>query len=219
MAIAKLPRQILPNLYRFAPNRDTLGGTAYLLITEEGNVLIDCPAWHEDNELWLEKQGPVRWLCLTHRDGHGPKVKAIQRSLGCQVVVQEQEAYLLPGVKIDPFREQLAITPSLTALWTPGYSPGSSCYYWGEEGGILFTGRHLLPDGEGNLRTIKQAKTFHWLRQQASLAKIYRYLNENNLPLRAVCPGGNIGYLRGEDWCLNPRKALESMLSYSEAKL
>ncbi|QHV00870.1 MBL fold metallo-hydrolase [Synechocystis sp. CACIAM 05] len=219
MAIAKLPHQILPNLYRFAPNRDTLGGTAYLLITGEGNVLIDCPAWHEDNEAWLGEQGPVRWLCLTHRDGHGPKVKTIQEKLGCQVVVQEQEAYLLPGVRICRFREQLAIAPFLTAIWTPGYSPGASCHYWGENGGILFTGRHLLPDGEGNLRAIKQAKTFHWPRQQASVEKIHRYLDEKNLPLRAVCPGGNVGYLRGEDWCLNPREALESMLREFQAKV
>ncbi|WP_228015234.1 MBL fold metallo-hydrolase [Synechocystis salina] len=171
MAIAKLPHRILPNLYRFAPNRDTLGGTAYLLTTGEGNVLIDCPAWHGEIEEWLKQRGQVRWLCLTHRDGHGPKVKTIQEKLGCQVVVQEQEAYLLPGVKICRFREQLAIAPSFTAIWTPGYSPGASCYYWGENDGILFTGRHLLPNGEGHLRAIRQTKTFHWPRQQASVEK------------------------------------------------
>lgn len=209
MAIAKLPRQILPNLYRFAPNRETLGGTAYLLITPEGNVLIDCPVWNEEIQEWLGNRGPVRWLCLTHRDGHSPKLKAIQESLGCQVIVQEQEAYLVPPLPTCRFRDQLNISPSLTAVWTTGHSPGSACYYWAENGGVLFTGRHLLPDGEGHMTRLRQPKTFHWPRQQASVRKIYDYLQE--LPLRAVCPGGNIGYLRGKDWLEYPRNTLREL--------
>jgi len=187
MAIAKLPRQICPNLYRFAPNRDTLGGTAYLIIEEGGNILIDCPAWDDTIHQWLTSLGPVRWLCLTHRDGHSPKLSALQQALHCQVIVQEQEAYLLPQVAVCQFKDQLAISETLTALWTPGYSPGSACYYWSSNGGILFTGRHLLPNQEGILSPLRQPKTFHWPRQQASVKKLWDYVADK--PLQAACPG------------------------------
>lgn len=198
MAIAKLPRQICPNLYRFAPNRDTLGGTAYLLIEPTGNILIDCPPWDEGIQQWLMNLGPVRWLCLTHREGRSAKIAAIQQSLNCDIIVQEQEAYLLPGLKVSAFREQWAIGETLTALWTPGHTPGSTCYYWASNGGVLFTGRHLLPNPDGQLAPIRQPKTFHWPRQQASVQKIWDYVADK--PLVGICPGGNVGYLRGQDW-------------------
>jgi hypothetical protein len=56
---------------------------------------------------------------------------------------------------------------------------------------------------------LRQPKTFHWPRQQASVRKIYDYLE--GLPLRAVCPGGNIGYLRGKDWLEDPRNTLREL--------
>lgn len=42
----KPPRPILSRIFAFAPNRDSLGGTAYFIAQETGNILIDCPAWH-----------------------------------------------------------------------------------------------------------------------------------------------------------------------------
>jgi glyoxylase-like metal-dependent hydrolase (beta-lactamase superfamily II) len=198
MAIAKPPRQIRPNLYRFAPNRETLGGTAYLLVTQDGNILIDCPPWDDTVQQWLNALGPVRWLCLTHRDAHSPSLSALQQALDCLVVVQEQEAYLLPHLKVRSFQAQGSIGHSLKALWTPGYSPGSACYYWSDNGGVLFTGRHLLPNPEGVLGPLRYPKTFHWPRQEASVQKVWDYFADK--PLRAVCPGGNVGYLRNKDW-------------------
>lgn len=206
MAIAKLPRQIAPNLYRFAPNRETLGGTAYLLVEPAGNILIDCPTWDDTIQQWLADFSPVRWLCLTQRDAHSPKLSALQQALNCQVIVQEQEAYLLPHLKVCQFKNQLPLSETLTALWTPGYSPGAACYYWSDNGGILFTGRHLLPDVDGGLTPLRHPKTFHWPRQEASVKKIWNYVADK--PLHAVCPGGNVGYLRGKDWFELPQSTL-----------
>ncbi|MFM1843083.1 MAG: hypothetical protein RLZZ490_1825 [Cyanobacteriota bacterium] len=205
MAIAKLPRQICPNLYRFAPNRETLGGTAYLLIEESGNILIDCPGWDEGIQQWILSLGPVRWLCLTHRDAHSAQVSTLQHVLNCPIIVQEQEAYLLPHLNLRRFREQLPVSETLTALWTPGYSPGSACYYWSDHGGVLFTGRHLLPNTQGQLSSLRQPKTFHWQRQQTSVQKVWDYVGDK--PLQAVCPGGNVGYLRGKPWLPLPQSA------------
>jgi glyoxylase-like metal-dependent hydrolase (beta-lactamase superfamily II) len=140
----KLPRPVFDTVYAFSPNRDTLGGTAYLLVEETGNILVDCPSWEGANAEFLQTQG-VRWLVITHRGGMG-KVREIQAALGCEVVVQEQEAYLLPGLAVTSFEQEFRFSESCYAFWTCGHSPGSACVYSTRQGGILFTGRHLLPD-------------------------------------------------------------------------
>lgn len=182
-------------IYAFPPNRETLGGTAYLIVENAGNILIDCPAWHSDCEAFLRDRGGVKWLFITHRGGRG-EVKAIQTAMNCEVVVQEQEAYLLPGLALTPFAEEFVFSAQTRAFWTPGHSPGSACVYHQNYGGVLFSGRHLLPDRASKPQPLRISKTFHWPRQ---LQQIQRILTEfTPETLHWICPGANTGFLRGE---------------------
>lgn len=181
-------------VYAFPPNRDTLGGTAYLIL-ENSNILIDCPAWDENTQSFLQAQGGVEWLFLTHRDSIG-KAQEIQKALGCAIVMQEQEAYLLPHATVTPFQHRCDCTPQTRALWTPGHTPGSACVYHSGLGGILFTGRHLLPTPQGSLAPLKTAKTFHWPRQLQSVQKLVDEFAPETLAW--ICPGANLGFLRGK---------------------
>lgn len=202
----KLPRVVLPTdrptddathsptVFAFPPNRDTLGATAYLIV-EEVNILVDCPAWEEANQRFLQAQGGVDWLFLTHRGGMG-KVRQIQQALGCRVLVQEQEAYLLPEVDVTAFHRDFTLTPHSRVIWTPGHSPGSACLYYDGLGGVLFSGRHLLPDPQGQLRPLKTAKTFHWRRQLQSVQSLQAAFSAETL--QVICPGANTGFLRGK---------------------
>jgi glyoxylase-like metal-dependent hydrolase (beta-lactamase superfamily II) len=195
-AAPKLPRPVCDTVYAFPPNRDTLGGTAYLILEETGNILVDCPVWDEVNADFLRQRG-VRWLFLTHRGGMG-KVKEIQKALGCEVVVQEQEAYLLPGLAVTRFEQEFRFSGRCVAFWTSGHSPGAACLYADYEGGILFTGRHLLPDRQGDPVPLRISKTFHWRRQIESVRGIGERFSAETL--RYICPGANTGFLRGERW-------------------
>ncbi|WP_088893029.1 MBL fold metallo-hydrolase [Leptolyngbya ohadii] len=191
----KPPRPIFDTLYAFPPNRDIAGGTAYLILEEGGNVLVDCPAWDEPTRSFLQEQGGVKQLFLTHRGAIG-QVKAIQQETGCEVVIQEQEAYLLPQMAVTTFQQEIRLSPHSLAIWTPGHSPGSACLYHDRHGGILFTGRHLLPNQQGNPVPLRIAKTFHWHRQLKSLGALRdRFTPET---LQFLCPGANTGFLRGE---------------------
>ncbi len=67
------------NIFAFPPNRDTLGGTSYFIVRNEGNILIDCPALDQTNQDFLEAHGGVRWFFLTHRGAIG-KTAEIQQS-------------------------------------------------------------------------------------------------------------------------------------------
>ena len=192
---SKQPRQVLENTFAFAPNRDTLGATAYFIVENESNILVDCPAWNEINQTFLDSRGGVRLLFLTHR-GAIAKAREIQQSTGCDILIQEQEAYLLPQLRVTVFERELALSDRIKVLWTPGHSPGSSCLYDGASGGVLFSGRHLLPSRAGAPVPQRTAKTFHWPRQINSVQSIIDRFSPSTL--QYICPAANTGYLRGK---------------------
>lgn len=200
LAHPKPPRLVFETVFAFSPNRETLGGTSYLIVEKDANgqaanLLVDAPAWEESTQAFLAAQGGVRWLFLTHRGATG-KAREIQQALGCELVIQEQEAYLLPETPVTVFSKEFIFENGCRALWTPGHSPGSACLYYPAYEGVLFTGRHLLPDRQGHPVPLRFSKTFHWPRQ---LQQVERLRTEfSAATLSYLCPGANTGALRGE---------------------
>jgi glyoxylase-like metal-dependent hydrolase (beta-lactamase superfamily II) len=192
----KLPRSILPGIFAFPPNRDTLGGTAYFIVTSWGNIIIDAPAWHDLHRQFVAERGGAKWTIVTHRGAIG-KTNTIAKELGCEVIVQEREAYLLPELKVTTFGDRLDLNDSIQLIWTPGHSPGSACVYYNDAGGVLFTGRHLLPNHLGAAVPLRTSKTFHWQRQLQSAERLWEIFPDR-LPLAHICPGSNTGLLRGK---------------------
>ena len=206
---AKAPRPLLPGIFAFAPNRDTLGGTSYLIVDKNRNILLDCPAWNEANQEFIQSQGGVDSLVISHRGGIGKNVLQMQQILSCSVIIQEQEAYLLPEVEVSSFGDRLVLQDNLELIWTPGHSPGSSCLYWQQHGGTLFTGRHLLPKSQTEIAPLRTAKTFHWWRQLDSIAKLRDRFSPQTL--KYILPGANTGYLRGNSYIDNAYEKLSGL--------
>lgn len=191
----KQPRAVFDNIFAFSPNRETLGATAYLIVENNANILIDCPPWDESTAEFLKQQGGVDWLFLTHRGGIS-KVKEIQQATGAQVVIQEREAYLLPELTVQTFEKDCTLSAHCKGIWTPGHSPGSSCLYYGGHGGVLFVGRHLLPNAQGEPMPLRTSKTFHWTRQIQSVKALQERFTSKSL--HYLCPGASTGFLRGK---------------------
>jgi glyoxylase-like metal-dependent hydrolase (beta-lactamase superfamily II) len=165
-----------------------------------GDLLVDCPGFTEANLAMLRQRtelvGPGR-IVLTSREGHG-RCRRLQEALGWSVLVQEQEAYLLPGVQeCSTFGEQLALAPGVDLLWTPGPTPGS-CVLLVRAGALdgLFCGRLLLPTGPGALAPLRTARTFHWPRQLRSLERLRSWLPAGSPDW--IASGGGLGALRGD---------------------
>lgn len=205
---SKPPRLILEGLYAFPPNRNTLGGTSYFIVENTGNILIDCPAWEEINQQFLTQHG-VKWLFLTHRGGISKELHLMQSVLGCEVIIQEQEAYLLPEVPLTSFEREIHLNSLDYGFWTPGHSPGSSCFYWHQHGGVLFSGRHLLPNQHGQPLPLRTAKTFHWFRQLQNVAALRDRFTPQTLTY--LCPGANTGFLRGQGFIDNAYEHLSNL--------
>lgn len=199
------PEQIAQELWLFPPNRDTQGGSAWLLQTPACTVLVDLPALTESHRQWLQQQvpappsgdGPEAWIVLSGRHGHG-RCRAWQEALGWPVLVQEQEAYLLPSVRLHTFAEEHQLAAGLSLLWTPGPSPGACVLHSrsGPSGDGLFCGRLLLPSGPGQLSPLRRRSTFHWPRQLQSLERLCRWLPSGSPEW--IASGGALGALRGE---------------------
>ena len=206
--VAKLPQAIFDNVFAFSPNRDTLGGTSYLILEKGGNILVDCPAVDKGNEDFLRSHGGVRWLFVTHRGAIG-KAAQMQSIFECEVIIQEQEAYLLPSVNLTTFSQELIINSQARLIWTPGHSPGSSCLYYKDFGGVLFSGRHLLPNHQGKAVPLRNSKTFHWPRQVKSIRTLQTSFTSSTL--QYILPGANTGYLRGKRIIDNAYEQLASL--------
>jgi hypothetical protein len=205
----KSPRSIFPHVFAFPPNRETLGGTSYLLIHQQGNILIDAPAWHELNYRFCQQQGGVKYLFFTHRDGISKQVKQLKRELNCELIIQEQEAYLLPNLDLTTFASEYSLNDTCTLLWTAGYSPGSACLYDSRNQGTLFSGRHLLPTNEQPITPLRGKKTFHWWRQLNNVRKLCDRFSADNL--NYICPASNTGYLRGKGYVNHAYQQLQKL--------
>ncbi|MEL6813932.1 MAG: MBL fold metallo-hydrolase [Cyanobacteria bacterium J06598_3] len=196
----------LESIFAFPPNRETLGGTAYLIKEQDAsqqtaNILVDCPALNDTNEAFIRANGGISTLFITHRGGMAQVPDFCKAFAPRQVLIQEQEAYLLPTVTTETFHRDYQISPTSRLFWTPGHSPGSACLYHTPQaseaqGGILFTGRHLLPTRQGTPEPLRLSKTFHWPRQLRYAQQLLSDFTPDTLSY--ICPGASTGFLRGE---------------------
>lgn len=178
-----------------------MGGTAYFIVEKDStgspaNLLIDAPADEPALLQFIADRGGVRHWAITHRGASGA-AKSLQAAWQCDVLVQEQEAYLLPDLpQLVTYQDHYALGNYGEILWTPGYSPGSACVYLAQHGGVLFTGRHLLPNRDGQLQPLRFSKTFHWPRQLRQVERLQTRFTADTLSY--ACPAANTGFLRGQ---------------------
>ena len=191
------PLQIRPDLWVFPSNRDCRGGSSWWLDVGPEPVLIDCPPLSEATFAALRdlSQGRCARILLTSREGHG-RLRRLQERMPWPVLVQEQEAYLLPGVQqLETFSEETVTRSGLRLLWTPGPTPGHAVVHAPEPVNVLFCGRLLVPCDKDQLAPLQHRRTFHWPRQQRSLHRLRRWLPPEAAP--ELASGAGLGALRG----------------------
>ena len=109
---------------------------------------------------------------MTNRDAHHD-ASILNRKLGWPLIVQEQEAYLLPHVEnLVTFSEELILSSGARILWTPGPTPGSCVLHLPPPWNVLFCGRLLIPRKSNSLVAVRTKKTFHWRLYRESLQKL-----------------------------------------------
>ena len=178
------PQNLRKGLWVFPSNISSHGGTSWCLEFGDELVLIDCPAIIEQNIDFLRTLGTGKQsrIILTSREGHG-NIRELQSLLGWSVLVQEQEAYLLPDLPgLETFETEAETVSGLRLLWTPGPTPGSCVVYAPPPRNVLFCGRLLIPLNSNNLGIFRHRRTFHWARQQKSLENLLSWLPSDSFP-------------------------------------
>ena len=192
------PNQLNEWLWVFSPNKNSFSTTSWWLDCGTEPVLIDCPALTSSNLSTLKKlsEGKTPKIILTNRKAHS-SVSELKEALGCKVLIQEQEAYLLPQLNgLETFQDEINTVSGLKLLWTPGPTPGSCIVFAPEPWNVLFCGRLLIPVKFGELASIRHETTFHWAMQQKSLTKLRDWLPREANP--QLASGANLSLLMPE---------------------
>ncbi len=172
--------------------------SAWFVSLDNAPVLIDCPKINEEviNDLQELSGGASPKVFLSNRDSHH-EASILHRQLGWPLIVQEQEAYLLPNVDaLETFSDELVLSSGARILWTPGPTPGSCVLHLPSPWNVLFCGRLLIPLSNDQISPIRTRSTFHWTMQQESLIKLCNWLPRDQFPLLAS--GKNLHLLGNE---------------------
>ena len=200
------PQKLKEGLWVFPPDNPFNSSRSWWLGCDPEPVLIDCPLVNQSNIETLKKLslGRTCRIVLTNRESHG-MVSELQEVLGWPVLVQEQEAYLLPEIdQLETFSQEHITSSGLRLLWTPGPSPGSCVVYAPRPWNVVFCGRLLIPLKKNHFGALRTRKTFHWTRYQKSLGKLGKWLPSDASPELASgaglqsFSGGTLGHW--EDW-------------------
>ena len=127
------------------------GNNAYLVVCPKTNesILIDTPA-EPDELIKLAKTTDVKAILITHNHmdhllGFDDVTAAIQAPVG--IGTHDADALSRPAdILLNNGDVVSAGSVSLTAVFTPGHTPGSTCYH---TDGHLFSGDTLFPGGPG----------------------------------------------------------------------
>jgi glyoxylase-like metal-dependent hydrolase (beta-lactamase superfamily II) len=98
----------------------------------------------------------------------GTPIERFARRTHIDVVLEDEETVRLPGL-------------DLTVVWTPGHSPGHSCFYEPNRQ-LLFSGDHILPRITPQIAVFEQGDGDPLAKFLASLERLERYSVDEVLP-------------------------------------
>ncbi len=182
-AAARFPEHIAANVYYCGYTSErSFGGSSYLILRPEGNVLVDSPRAAGPLLRKIGKMGGVRRMLLTHRDDVADHAK-FHEHFGCERTIHRLE--ISPSmhdieVQLD-IDEPVALDDEFTAIPVPGHTRGSVCFLYQEE--FLFTGDHLWWSPNVNaLHASRSVCWYDWKEQTRSMERLVDFRFEWVLP-------------------------------------
>ena len=164
------PHEVAPGVFLLGYNaRDSFGANAYFVRRPAGNLMVDAPRFVPALAEWMERQGGLAHVLLTHRDDVADYNKYAAR-FDAKVHVHEAEVDAAPDAT-HVFRDDHEPAPGVRAFVVPGHTRGSAMYE--VDGRFLFTGDSLFWSRDlRDLSAFPSATWYSWSEQTRSLARL-----------------------------------------------
>lgn len=162
-ALEALPDPLDDTVYHCGfHSESSFGAASYLVVRDEGNILVDSPRFTKPLVRRIEALGGVSTMFLTHRDDVADHRK-FREHFGCERVLHERD---VGGGAREVERkisgdEPVALDEETIVIPTPGHTRGSSCLLVRDR--YLFTGDHLAwSAARGHVYAFRGACWYDW---------------------------------------------------------
>lgn len=174
-AKSSFPRKIEENIYHCGfHSRSSFGAFSYLIVREEGNVLVDSPRFIPSLAERIREMGGIRYHFLTHRDDIADHEK-YHGEFGTKRIIHEGDLSSLPEAEIRVSGENpFYLEKDLVVIPVPGHTRGHSVLLY--KNNFLFTGDHLAYDPKRErLVAFRNACWYSWEKQIRSMEILENY--------------------------------------------
>lgn len=177
------PIQITENIYHCGyHSENSYGAASYLIVREEGNILIDSPRFTPPLVKRLEEMGKISYMYLTHRDDVADHQK-FHEHFGCDRILHIDE--INSGTRDVEIQlsgsEPVHLSPELLIIPVPGHTKGHTVLLYNNK--FLFTGDHLAWSDELNhLMAFHEVCWYSWPELLKSMRNLANYSFEWVLP-------------------------------------
>ncbi len=179
---SSFPRKIHENVYHCGFHaRSSFGAFSYLVVREEGNVLVDSPRYLPSLVEKIKNLGGIRYHFLTHRDDIADHEKYHEEFQTERIIHEGDLSALNKAEIVISGNEPYTLAEDLTIIPGPGHTRGHSVLLYKNR--FLFTGDHLAYDPKRNrLVAFRNACWYSWEKQIESMRKLENYDFEWVLP-------------------------------------
>jgi glyoxylase-like metal-dependent hydrolase (beta-lactamase superfamily II)/ferredoxin len=151
----------------------SFGANSFFVRHPDGNWLVDSPRYIKQLVEFIEKNGGLAYIFLSHEDDVADAGKYAQH-FGAKRIIHREDLDAVPDAEwIIDGTEAIQLAPGFTAIPVPGHTPGSAALLYKDR--FLFTGDHLWWEPDG--RILESPRQLVWNRSALlqSIAKLADY--------------------------------------------
>ena len=163
-------------------SESSFGASSYLVVRDEGNILVDSPRYATPLVKRIEKLGGISLMFLTHRDDVADHEKWSKHFGAERILHRNDVSRSTSGVeRILEGKDSIILNDDLIAIPTPGHTRGHAVLLYRER--YLFSGDHLWwSETNDGLYASHSVCWYSWSEQIKSMKRLKDYEFEWVLP-------------------------------------
>lgn len=158
-ARASFPIHLEDGVYYCGFNSDkSFGANSFFVRHPDGNWLVDSPRYIKQLVEFIEDNGGLSYIFLSHEDDVADAGK-YAKHFGAKRIIHREDMDAVPDAEwIIEGTDSIVLTPDFTVIPVPGHTPGSAALLYKNR--FLFTGDHLWWEPDG--RVLESPRQLVW---------------------------------------------------------